>query len=113
MNVETLKQAELNQVKNLEEKTGKSINEWIKLAQNSGFQKHAEILNYLKKNFDIGHGNANLVVHYANQSHAGAADSADDLVTEQYKGKEQLRAWYNQLEKLITAFGKDVEISPK
>jgi hypothetical protein len=48
--MDTLKQAELNQVKNLEEKTGKKIAEWIEIAQKSGFEKHGEILNYLKNN---------------------------------------------------------------
>ena len=41
----------------------------------------------LKEKYGIGHGYANMVVHKAKET--GAASSADDeLVTEQYKGKE-------------------------
>ncbi|MDO9373463.1 MAG: DUF4287 domain-containing protein [Ferruginibacter sp.] len=113
MNVETFKQAELNQVKNLEEKTGKSIDEWIKLANTSGFEKHGEILNHLKTVHGIGHGYANLVVHYAKQSHAGAVENSDDLVTAQYKGKENLKPWYDKLVSEMKKFGDDIEIAPK
>ncbi len=113
MNLDTLKQAELNQVKNLEQNTGKSIQEWINLANNSGFQKHGEILNYLKSTYGLGHGNANLVVHYAKQSHAGAVENSADLVTEQFEGKENLKPWYDKLVAEIGSFGNDVEISPK
>ena len=113
MNLDTLKQAELNQVKNLEEKTGKSIDEWISLANNCGFEKHGEILNHLKTTYGLGHGYANLVVHYAKQSHAGAVENTDDLVTAQYKGKENLKPWYDKLVTEIKKLGSDVEISPK
>lgn len=113
MNTDTLKQATLNQVKNLEDKTGKKMQEWIDIANKSGFDKHGEILNFLKAKHDLGHGYANLVVHYAKQSHAGAVENSEDLVTEQYKGKENLKPWYDKLMKEINKFGKDVEISPK
>ena len=113
MNVETLKQAELNQVKNLEEKTGRSIAEWISLANTSGYEKHGEILSHLKTTYGIGHGYANLIVHYAKQSHAGAVDNTDDLITTQYKGKENLKPWYDKLVSEIKKLGADVEISPK
>jgi len=113
MNTDTLKQAELNQVKNLEEKTGKKIQEWMDIANKCGFEKHGEILSFLKTTYGMGHGNANLVVHYAKQSHAGAAENSADLVTEQYKGKENLRPWYDKLLTAINNFGDDVEIAPK
>ncbi len=108
----TLQQAEINQVKNLETSTGKSMAEWILIANNCGLQKHTEILNFLKTNFGLGHGNANLVVHYARQSHAGASDSGQ-LVADQFKGKELLKPWYDQLIVAIQKFGPDVELSPK
>jgi predicted transport protein len=113
MSSDTLKQAELNQVKNLEENTGKKMEEWIVIANNSGFEKHGEILNYLKSKYGLGHGNANLVVHCAKKSHAGSAENPDDLISEQYHGKENLRPWYDRLMVEINKFGNDVEIAPK
>lgn len=113
MSTDALKQAEINQVKNLEEKTGKKMDEWISIANSSGFEKHGEILNYLKTTYGIGHGYANLVVHYAKQSHAGAEANETDWIKEQYKGKDELRTWYNSLMKAVNGFGNDVEVSPK
>jgi predicted transport protein len=113
MSTDSLKQAELNQVKNLEEKTGKKITEWIKIANGSGFEKHGEILSFLKTTYDIGHGYANLVVHYAKQSHAGAESNETDWISEQYKGKEEIKNWYDKLMKSVGTLGKDIEISPK
>lgn len=113
MGTDILKQAILNQVKNLEEKTGRKMQEWIDIANNCGLQKHGEILNHLKNGFGIGHGYANLVVHYAKQTHAGTVTDTADLLEAQYKGKENLRPWYDKLAKAIQAFGTDVEISPK
>ena len=67
----------------------------------------------LKEKHAIGHGYANLIVHHAKQSHAAAASNEGDLVAEQFKGKENLHAWYELLMKRIMAFGNDIEISPK
>ena len=113
MPTDSLKQAELSQIKNLEEKTGKKIEEWVKIANSSGFEKHGEIVNFLKTIHDIGHGYANMIVHYAKQSHAGAETNETDWITEQYKGKENLKPWYDELMKQISTFGNDVEVSPK
>jgi predicted transport protein len=113
MGTDALKQAELNQVKNLEEKTGKKIEEWIKIANGCGLEKHGEILNFLKTTYGIGHGYANLVVHYAKQSHAGAEANETDWIAEQYKGKDEMKTWYDKLMKSVSAFGKDIEVSPK
>jgi predicted transport protein len=112
MSTESIKKAVDNQVKNLEEKTGKSINEWKSIVINSGLEKHGELVAMLKDKYGIGHGYANMVVHQAKET--GAASSADDeLVTEQYKGKEALKELYDILIKEIHQFGPDVELAPK
>jgi predicted transport protein len=67
----------------------------------------------LKAQYGIGHGYANLVAHKAKGSDAGSADNQDDLITEQYKGKEELKKWYDQLMENILKFGPDVELAPK
>ena len=113
MSTDSLKQAELNQIKNLEEKTGKKISEWIDVVKKSGFDKHGEMVNFLKTKHGMTHGYANLVVHYAKQSHAGAEANDTDWIAEQYKGKENLKPWYDELMNQINAFGTDVDVSPK
>lgn len=113
MSTDALKQAEQTQMKNIEEKTGKKISEWVSIINKSGFQKHGELVNFLKVKHGFTHGNANMVVHWSKQSHAGAESNDTDWLAEQYKGKENLKPWYDRIMKEINSFGKDVEVSPK
>ena len=100
-------------IKNLEEKTGKSLEEWIAIVKKSGIEKHKAIIDFLKTDHGFSYGFANLVAHKARKSDAGSAASEDDLVTGQYKGKESLRPIYDKIIAEIKRFGNDVEIAPK
>lgn len=113
MSSEALDKAYQTQITNIENNTGKKLNEWIAIVNKSGFSKHGELVSFLKEKHGFTHGNANMLVHYAKQSHAAAAENSDDLIAEQYKGKEELKAWYDKLMTAINKFGKDVELSPK
>jgi len=113
MSTDSLKQAEQTQIKNIEENTGKKIAEWVAIVKKSGLEKHGELVNMLKENYNFTHGNANMVVHWAKQSYAGAETNDTDWLNEQYKGKENLRSWYDKLINEISTFGKDVELAPK
>lgn len=112
MSTENLSSMELSQIKNLEEKTGKKWSEWIKIVQDSKLEKHGQMVSMLKEKYGMGHGYANMVVHHAKQSHAGFADEAD-LISEQYKGKEELKGWYEAMMKEVKELGNDIEVSPK
>lgn len=51
---------------NIEEKTGKTPNEFIELASQKGFNKETkagEIVTWLKEDFDLGRGHAMALVH--------------------------------------------------
>lgn len=114
MNMSTaIDKATQTQLANIEKSTGKKLNEWIAIVNKSGFAKHGELVNFLKEKHGFTHGNANVIVHYAKQSHAGAAENSDDLITEQYKGKENLKPWYDKIMTEINKFGKDIEVAPK
>jgi predicted transport protein len=113
MSTDPLKQAELNQIKNLEDKTGKKFEDWKKIVRGSGLEKHSEMVSMLKEKYGMGHGYANLLVHHAKQTHANASENEVDWVAEQYKGKEELKTWYDGLMAGISKFGNDVDISPK
>ncbi|MES2880634.1 MAG: DUF5655 domain-containing protein [Bacteroidota bacterium] len=108
----TLQTAEANQIKNLKEKTGKPLAYWTGIVNSSKLEKHGELVNMLKENYKLGHGNANLIVHHAKQSHATVAGD-DDLVAEQYKDKEALKKCYDKIMAEVKGFGSDVEVSPK
>jgi len=113
MDAQGLDKAYATQIANIEKNTGKKLDQWIAIVNKSGFAKHGELVNFLKEKHGFTHGNANMIVHYAKQSHARAADNTDDLVTEQYKGKENLKPWYDKIMKEIGKFGKDIQVSPK
>lgn len=108
-----VEKATQTQLANIEKSTGKKLNEWIAIVNKSGFAKHGELVAFLKEKHGFTHGNANVIVHFAKQSHAGAAENSDDLITEQYKGKENLKPWYDKIMTEINKFGKDIEIAPK
>lgn len=113
MSSEIIDKALQTQIENIEKNSGKKIKEWISIVNKSGFEKHGELVKFLKESHGFTHGNANTVVHFAKQSHAGAAENETDWIAEQYKGKEDMKAWYDKLMAAINKFGKDVEVSPK
>jgi predicted transport protein len=111
---EKIAQAFANMVKNLEEKTGKSLAEWVKLAQSSGYTKHGAIVAHLKSKHGLGHGYANMVTHEALSGSMTAPAAGGDLVADQYAGeKSALRPLYDKLIAAVQKLGKDVEVSPK
>jgi len=105
--------AEATMVANLAEKTGKSLEQWLKVAAGSSATKHGELVKWLKEEHGMTHGYANLVAHRRFAS--AASDSApDDLVDAQYAGKKAaLRPIYAALDAALKKLGKDVEAAPK
>jgi hypothetical protein len=105
--------ATANMIANMPEKTGKSLDEWLKVVTKAKLSKHGEIVGMLKADHGMGHGFANLVAHKALASDAGSRDS-DDLVDAQYAGpKAALKPTYDKLIGIVEGFGKDIELSPK
>jgi predicted transport protein len=101
-------------IKNLEEKTGKKFTSWLKLVQQSKLEKHGEIVKMLKEKHGLTHGYANLVAMKARGTDAESkVESGEDLVGQQYKGKDELKLMYDKLVKELEKFGKDVEFAPK
>lgn len=101
-------------IANLEEKTGKSLAEWVVLGQKSGLDKHRALLNHLKGDHGLTHGYANLVALQVLDANKGGAVGEDDLVANQYGGpKAELKPIYDALIERIESFGDDVELSPK
>jgi hypothetical protein len=105
-------------IANLEEKTGKTLPQWVEIARASGLAKHGELVKHLKTEHGLGHGYANLVVHEMKSGAASAPAAAgggdDGLVAAQYAGdKAALRPIYDALIAEVERFGDDVEIAPK
>ena len=98
-------------LRNLPDKTGKSLNEWHKILNKTSLEKHGQLVGVLKKEHGITHGFANLIVV---KFRASDSEPGTDLVASQYAGgKAQLRPIYDALAKAVNRLGEDVEISPK
>lgn len=106
------------QLKNIQSRTGKTLEELGQIVRESGLTRHSEIREMLKTRLGMGHGDANTLVHYLLQSDGeSAAKSAgattDDVLAGIYTGpKAALRPIHDRLMDAIHQFG-EFEIAPK
>ncbi|MEX2567430.1 MAG: DUF4287 domain-containing protein [Cyclobacteriaceae bacterium] len=106
-------QATQTMIENLHKNTGKTLDQWIEIVGKEPLAKHGEMISFLKKKHGLTHGFANMIALKARGSDAGSAENPNDLIIDQYKGKEHLKPIYDKLIAEIKLFGKDVEIAPK
>jgi Domain of unknown function (DUF5655)/Domain of unknown function (DUF4287) len=106
------------QLANIEKRTGKSLAALAALMRDSGLTKHGEMRDMLKRDLGMGHGDANTLVHYVQQSDGtsaaaaagkGPADVLDDIYT---GAKAHLRPIHDRIMSAVTGFGA-FEIAPK
>lgn len=102
-------QALKTMIDNMPEKTGKSLVEWKKLLKAKAFTKHSEAMQFLKKEHGVTYGFANTIVLLSKDE----GETTEDLVTNQYKGKESLLPIYDKIIATVKKFGPDVVITPK
>jgi len=95
-------------IKNMPEKTGKSLDEWKSILKSKTFTKHSEAVNFLKREHNVTHGFANTIVSLSKEE-----NTPTDLLSNQYKGKEHLRTICDRLIIIVKQFGEDVIITPK
>ncbi len=100
-------------IQNLAEKTGRTLDAWVTLTKKQKFEKHGQMVAWLKSDHALGHGYANLVANAALASVDGAKGSEDLLVAQYAGSKAPLKPIYDALAKMIASFGNDVEFSPK
>jgi hypothetical protein len=106
------------QLRNIQSKTGKNLDELGQLARASGLTKHGELREMFKRELGLGHGDANTLVHTVLNSDGERAAQAKgattgDVLAEIYAGpKAALRPIHDKLMAAIDAFG-DFEIAPK
>ena len=99
-------------INNLPEKTGKSLDQWLKVLAKAGLGKHGEMVKHLKSDHGVTHGFANLIAHQF-RSNSSPAPSADPVDTQYAGPKAGLRPIYDAILKQVHSFGSDVEIAPK
>lgn len=81
---------------NVEEKTGKTPNDFIAEAKINNLVAHGEIITWLKNEYKLGHGHANAVAYVIKNGaaigdkHVGSAGShSDDSSTLRLTGKKK------------------------
>jgi len=106
------------QLKNIQTRTGKTLEQIYALMRKSGLSKHGEIRDMLKRETGMGHGDANtLTITYlksgGSPSTPAAPASTDDSIEAIYSGpKAGFRPIHDALMKEIQGFGP-FEIAPK
>lgn len=104
------------QLKNIQTRTGKTLEELYATIRKSGLAKHGEIRDMLKRDLGMGHGDGNTLVHAYLKAESGgdeAAKGSDDVLDQIYSGpKAALRPIHDKLMDEITKFGK-FEVAPK
>ncbi|WP_209346965.1 DUF4287 domain-containing protein [Pontixanthobacter sp. CEM42] len=94
---------------NIPEKTGKPLDEWLKLIAAQNFAKHGEIMAFLKGEHGVSHGFANLIAAKSKETGGEV-----DLVAEQYSGaKADLKPIHDSIVEFAKSLGGDVEVAPK
>lgn len=106
-------QAIQTMIENLKKNTGKSLDQWIEIVQLKNFEKHAEVIRFLKEEHSFGHGFANFVALRARDTNADSVNNKDTVIEKQYKGKEHFMPIYVTLLADILKLGNDIEVAPK
>ena len=102
------------QIRNIQDKTGKTLDSLMALIRASGLEKHGQVRDMLKKDLGLGHGDANTLAHLffkarAEADGAGSDDPLDDIYA---GGKAHLRPIHDELMRAIGGIG-DIEVAPK
>ena len=109
------------QLANIQKRTGKTLDQLVALVAGSSLDKHGQIVAMLKDTLGLGHGDANLVAHYAKGYRGPTADaqapgasgaSGADLDTIYTGPKAALRPIHDAVMARIEALGP-FEIAPK
>jgi len=95
---------------NIKAKTGKTPDDFRKLAAKKGLTKYPELMVWLKSEFELGHGHANTIAHEIVNADAPKA-KPDEAIAKLFSGKkEKWRAAYDALAAKTSKFGADVTV---
>jgi hypothetical protein len=110
MTVSKIDLAIQTQLKNIERRSGKSLDELAGIVRRSGLTKHGEIRDMLKRELGLGHGDANTLVHFVLKSDGQAAAEGKgetEVLDEIYAGKKaDLRPIHDALMARIVELGE-------
>lgn len=102
-------QAYLNTIKT---KTGKTPEDFRALALKKGLTKYSEVVAWLKADFGLGQGHANVIAQLLVNEDKLKASSDDKLAAHFAGNKAKWRKPYETLTKKIAKFGDDLTLAP-
>jgi hypothetical protein len=106
-----LKQAMETQLRNIEKRTGRTLEELRAVVAGSGLAKHGELVAMLKRDLGMGHGDANTLVHHLKSQQAPPAEDTSGRAY--YAGaKAGLLPVHEAVMAKVTGLGS-FEIAPK
>lgn len=106
------------QLKNIQTRTGKTLDELRDLVKASRLTRHGEVRAMLQRELGLGYGDANTLTHYALQSEEeraalGSGRPTEDVLGDIYAGgKMALRPIHDRLMSAIVELGP-FELAPK
>jgi hypothetical protein len=91
-------------------KTGKTPDDFRKLAAKKGLTKYPELMTWLKSEFELGHGHANVIAHEIVNTDTPKA-TQDEAIAKLFAGKKEVwRKPYDSLFAKLSKFGADVTV---
>ena len=91
-------------------KTGKTPDDFRRLAAKKGLMKYPELMVWLKSEFGLGHGHANVIAHEVVNADAPKV-TQDEAIAKLFSGKkEKWRKPYDGLVEKLSKFGSDVTV---
>ena len=109
----------MSTVEKMKEKTGRSLDEWVTLAQKSGPADEKQRVAWLKENHGLGTNYAGFISEQSfgrgleSSDPAACLQAAEQYVEEMFAGpKAALRPIYDRLLDLAFGLGEDIRVSP-
>lgn len=100
--------------RNLPQKTGKTLDEWIALVRVEGPAVQKERVAWLKKQHGLGHSTASIIAGEAAKPEDYVEPSAEELVDRQYSGaKAALRPIYERVIEAVGTLGPEATMEPR
>lgn len=97
---------------NIKAKTGKTPEDFRKLAKQKGLVKSREIVAWLKEEYGLGYGHAG-AIYYVIAHADDVKASPEDRIEKLFAGKKvKWRKAYDALEERVRKFGTDVQVAP-
>ncbi|MBK7916592.1 MAG: DUF4287 domain-containing protein [Chloroflexi bacterium] len=92
-------------------KTGKTPDDFQGLAAEKGLTQYSEVMAWLKADYGLGHGHANVIAQILTKPDTGSI-TPDDKIAKLFTGKKgQWRQPYDNLLIKLNEFGTDVGVA--